>query len=239
MDGSGQRCGRRWRLFRRGDRAGFTLIELLVVIAIIALLAALLIPGLRVARARAARVKCASNLHQIHVATTLYADDNEGLLPARGTVDLPHQISVVPPATVTWDLNRLLVDRYMGGQRMAMFCPSTLFKVRNPQLKNPDYTTMYCTYAFNYMPKFGGAWSVPQPDLKRLPTAPPGSFSLWNCISLASGSAYLGHDRPGEALAPEGCTAARINGAAGWVAWRDMEKFYTAANGQQWYWPKP
>ncbi len=57
---------------RQSRPTAFTLIELLVVIAIIALLIAILVPALGAARERARRVRCASNLHQIAVAWTLY-----------------------------------------------------------------------------------------------------------------------------------------------------------------------
>ena len=64
----------------RSSLSGFTLIELLVVIAIIAILAALFMPGLREARAKALRAACLSNLHQMGVGTTSYMLDHEGRL---------------------------------------------------------------------------------------------------------------------------------------------------------------
>jgi prepilin-type N-terminal cleavage/methylation domain-containing protein/prepilin-type processing-associated H-X9-DG protein len=64
--------------------AGFTLIELLVVIAIIAILSAMLLPALASAKQRAWTISCNSNLHQISVGMTLFADDNNGLYPKSG-----------------------------------------------------------------------------------------------------------------------------------------------------------
>jgi prepilin-type N-terminal cleavage/methylation domain-containing protein/prepilin-type processing-associated H-X9-DG protein len=56
----------------------FTLIELLVVIAIIAILMAILVPALKIAREQARGVSCLSNQRSLAQAYIMYADENGG-----------------------------------------------------------------------------------------------------------------------------------------------------------------
>src|SRR5258706_1731573 len=88
---------------KRREHQAFTLIELLVVIAIIAILAAMLLPALGAAKARAWRIQCTSQQRQIGVGFNLFTADREERYPPAGYGTASGQLS--------WDC---WIYRYIG-----------------------------------------------------------------------------------------------------------------------------
>jgi prepilin-type N-terminal cleavage/methylation domain-containing protein len=64
---------------------GFSLIELLVVVSIIAVLAGMLLPGVRMVRDAARATQCAGNLRQMQLVNGAYKIDNGHWLPGYDT----------------------------------------------------------------------------------------------------------------------------------------------------------
>jgi prepilin-type N-terminal cleavage/methylation domain-containing protein len=89
---------------RNHESKAFTLIELLVVIAIIGILAALLLPGLAIAKHHGQDVNCVSNLKQLTASGLMYMDDTGQTILCVDTNDLDSWVGSLSPYGATSNL---------------------------------------------------------------------------------------------------------------------------------------
>lgn len=166
-------------------RSGFTLIELLVVIAIIAILAAILFPVFAQARESARMSSCLSNIKQLGLGWTMYAQDYDETYPLsrsvgypdRGGDDCAYRAPGDPAAPkINW---RQEVQPYIKNKQINQ-CPSNPNNDVPSEGSDPD---MHISYGDNGSLMWG--WN----PLKLARVNRPAEYvmlleSTWNCADL-------------------------------------------------------
>jgi prepilin-type N-terminal cleavage/methylation domain-containing protein len=146
--------------------SGFTLIELLVVIAIIALLMAILIPALSIAKQQAGSSACLMNEKQLVLAWLMYAEENDYLMcgpmtsnpgsPRFDWVGLPRDLA----SGATKTSNFTAQEEIRGIERGTLFpyykqaklvnCPTDKRSARAPTYPGYGGSGGYRTYSLPY-----------------------------------------------------------------------------------------
>jgi prepilin-type N-terminal cleavage/methylation domain-containing protein/prepilin-type processing-associated H-X9-DG protein len=178
------RAGRR---LDRQPEGGFTLIELLVVIAIIAILAAMLLPALTIAKEKAKRTQCLSNIRQVGVGATVYAGDFADTLfaPLQGTKEF-NQLGLSMTMLPTLKGYGMMLKTNSSTQNNIWSCPKRGFLPREDPV-TPGIIAIGYQYfgGVNYWKNSAGTFDNPPSPVKLASSKP-----RW-CLASEANARFL------------------------------------------------
>ena len=195
------------RIFGTARRWGMTLVELLVVIAVVALLAALTGPALKQAKALAVRMGCINNQRQLFFAARMFADENDGSLPARAMVATDERW----PAAF---------QAYLNGNTGVYRCPSAKddAEMQQDPFSNAHNNTSYIINGFNDVMTYNTPSAM---KVDRL--SDPSGIILFGESKNGDGGFYMDLDEGNEQTALDtarhsgGACYVFADGHAGWI----------------------
>ena len=161
-----------------------------MVIAIIAILAALLLPALAKAKEKAKITQCKSNLHQISLATYMYASDNQDRLPDCKKL-----------GKWVWDMSANVMtnlEQYSGRQDI-FYCPNEYY-LYNSQTPNawtaftssstPPFPYVVTGYIWMF-PNSQADAAIPSFQIVTKTTIPRLGFNLANTELITDATIFL------------------------------------------------
>jgi prepilin-type N-terminal cleavage/methylation domain-containing protein/prepilin-type processing-associated H-X9-DG protein len=186
---------------------GFTLIELLVVLGVLALLAGLLLSVFASVRSRGKQTSCMSNLRQLGLAVSQYANDYDGYIPPYAT----YFAFNVPPNTGFTDHAAALISAMQPytSNKDIWYCPSDIFaRTADTDLGVNHLYTSYGTGRSWYTltpsgPQLGETRiDTPQSFHPHLGSAAPGDRPLFSDEVSNCSAAYPPNDPAASSLPP-------------------------------------